>query len=43
LSLKRDLEVNHSFKLTMLEFLSEEDGLKFVEELVFEDGGVYKG
>ena len=26
-----------------LEHLTNEDGLKFVEELVFEDGGVYKG
>ena len=28
---------------SLIDFLSDEDGLKFVEELIFDDGGVFKG
>ena len=47
---RKQVEFKKKFgsKLTRLikylkDFLSDEDGLKFVEELIFDDGGVFKG
>ena len=47
---RKQVEFKKKFgsKLTRLiyflkDFLSDEDGLKFIEELIFDDGGVFKG